>query len=166
MRASIPEAASWPWPMPRGMSPTTMLGSGELAPGRTRASTRSSVMRSSSPRKNAQTRRLSSVKCGPTRGLAIFKPGRTQAAALEQAPGSLHSDLDRQGLDVAVRPLHGVGDLVRAAIFRIGLVEDGLCWNLKVRAPRKPASLGLPTLQRQGPVLGRGDDLDLRKSPR
>src|SRR4051794_18311900 len=65
MRASIPEAARWPWPMPRGMSAITMLGSGELAPDRACASTGSSVIRSSSPRENAQTGRLSSVKCGP-----------------------------------------------------------------------------------------------------
>ena len=67
---------------------------------------------------------------------------------------------------MAVRTFHGVGDFVRAAVFRIGLVEDSFRWNLKVRAPRKLACLRLPTLQRQRSVLGRGDDLDLRKSPR
>src|SRR3954452_12795650 len=64
IQPSIPEAARWPWPMPRGMSAITMLGSGKLAPGRTCGSTRSSVIRSSSPRENAQNGTLSSVKCG------------------------------------------------------------------------------------------------------
>src|SRR5215207_7366245 len=87
-------------------------------------------------------------------------------AGLEQAPGSLHRDLDRKSLDVTICAFHRIGDFVRAAVFRIRLVEDRLCRNFKLRASRKLASLGLPALQRQGPVLGRGHHLDLGESPR